>query len=82
MVADAWTAAMLGLWNAGLWVLRLVLRLDRRSADPGPVRTRPGRGELYRTTFWLAGVVMVVMLLVQLGVGGVRRSGRGGWPRC
>mgnify|MGYP003381600745 CR=1 FL=1 len=23
IVADGWTAAMLGLWNAGLWLLRL-----------------------------------------------------------
>ena len=27
VVADAWTAAMLGLWNAGLWAMRLVLNI-------------------------------------------------------
>ena len=26
--ADAWTAAMLGLWNAGLWLLKLVLNIE------------------------------------------------------
>ena len=41
VVADAWTTAMLALWNAGLWLLRLVLGLtdafltpDLREAGP------------------------------------------------
>ena len=27
VIADGWTSAMLGLWNAGLWALRLVLNI-------------------------------------------------------
>ena len=26
VVADAWTVAMLAVWNTGLWLLRLVLQ--------------------------------------------------------
>ena len=47
-VADAWTAAMLGLWNAGLWLLRLALTfLDflltpRTAPAPGCTRSCSG----------------------------------------
>ena len=28
IVADGWTAAMLGIWNAGLWLLKLILGIE------------------------------------------------------
>ena len=75
VVADSWTAAMLGLWNAGMWLLRVVLGLIDDLMTPDLSEHGPG-GELYRTTFWLAGVVMVAMFAVQVGVAAFRRSGK------
>ena len=46
VIADGWTSAMLGLWNAGLWALRLVLEHHRRPAHPGPERERARRGRV------------------------------------
>jgi hypothetical protein len=75
VVADGWTAAMLGLWGAGLWALRLVLNLmdafltpDLRAAGPGAA--------VYRATFWVAGALVLVLAVIQLGVAAVRRDGR------
>lgn len=28
VVVDGWTAAMLGIWNAGLWMLKLALTIE------------------------------------------------------
>lgn len=75
VVADGWTAAMLGLWNAGLWVLRLVLNLMDAFVTPDLSADGPG-AELYRTTFWIAGTLCTVMVLVQLGVAAFRRDGK------
>ncbi|MFZ0158364.1 MAG: hypothetical protein WAL50_04990, partial [Kineosporiaceae bacterium] len=75
IVADGWTAAMLGLWQAGLWVLRLVLSLidsftAADLAESGPMAS------VYQVTFWVAGAVMLALVMVQLGVAAIRRDGR------
>jgi len=74
-VADTLTAAMLSLWNAGLWVLRAVLELEDAILTPnigeqGPV------GELYATTFWIALALVGSLILVQIGVALGKRDGR------
>jgi type IV secretion system protein TrbL len=74
-VADTLTAAMLALWNAGLWVLRAVLELEDAILTPnigekGPV------GELYATTFWIALALVGILILVQIGVALGKRDGR------
>jgi hypothetical protein len=74
-VADTLTAAMLSLWNAGLWVLRAVLELEDAILTPnigeqGPV------GELYATTFWIALALVGILILVQIGVALGKRDGR------
>jgi len=74
-VADTLSAAMLALWNAGLWVLRAVLELEDAILTPnigeqGPV------GELYATTFWIALALVGILLLVQIGVALGKRDGR------
>ena len=70
VVSDSLTAAMLALWNAGLWVLRAVLELEDAILTPslgedGPV------GELYATTFWIAlalvGILMFVLPTLAIG---------------
>ena len=36
IIADAWTTVMVGIWNAGLWVLQVVFKAKelRRVAEP------------------------------------------------
>src|SRR4051812_8397991 len=75
VVADGWTTAMLGLWNAGLWVLRLVLSIVDHLLTPDLSPTGPGAG-IYATTLWLAGALVLIMLMVQLGVTALRRDGK------
>ncbi len=74
IVTDAWTVAMLALWNAGLWVLRMVFYLMDAFITPDLRATGPA-AELYRTTFWLAGALVLIMGLLQLGVSAARRDG-------
>lgn len=73
LAAQAWQVAMLGLWNAGLWLLGLVLHIEDALLTPdlrgdGPV------GEAYALTFWMAAALGVVMLLAQLLVALLRRD--------
>jgi type IV secretion system protein TrbL len=75
VVADGWTSAMLGLWNAGLWALRLVLNIIDALLTPDLGENGPG-GIVYRTTFWLAGALVLIMLMIQLGLAAMRRSGK------
>lgn len=75
VVADGWTAAMLGLWNAGLWLLKLVLNLVDAFTTPDLSAGGPG-AQVYQMTFWIAGVLMLLLTMVQLGVAAVRRDGR------
>jgi type IV secretion system protein TrbL len=76
VIADGWTSAMLGLWNAGLWALRLVLNIIDGLLTPDLSENGPG-AVVYRTTFWLAGALVLIMLMIQLGLAAIRRSGKG-----
>ena len=75
VVADGWTAAMLGLWNAGLWAMRLVLNIMDSFLTPDLSENGPG-AEIYRTTFWIAGALVLVMVMIQFGVAAIRRDGK------
>ncbi|EWT06800.1 hypothetical protein N864_16800 [Intrasporangium chromatireducens Q5-1] len=75
VVADAWTVAMLGLWNAGLWVMRIVLNLMDAFLTPDLSEAGPA-ATVYQVTFWAAGALVVAMAAVQLGVAAVRRDGK------
>jgi hypothetical protein len=75
VIADGWTSAMLGLWNAGLWALRLVLNIIDGLLTPDLSENGPG-AMVYRTTFWLAGALVLIMLMIQLGLAAIRRSGK------
>ena len=74
IVADAWTAAMLGLWNAGLWLLRLALTFLDFLLTPDLSEDGPGAW-LYRVMFWIAAALLLIMMLVQLGVAVAKRDG-------
>jgi hypothetical protein len=75
VVIDGWTAAMLGIWNAGLWLLKLALTIEDAFLVPDLSASGPMR-DLYGATFWIAGAMVLLLFLVQLGVAGVRRDGQ------
>ena len=74
-LADGWTTAMLSLWNAGLWLLQLVLNLGDALLTPDLREGGSGAG-IYRTAFWIAGALFVILAFVQLGTAAIRRDGR------
>ena len=77
-VADAvtgiWTMMMMALWNSGLWVLRLEFAVIDALTTPDLSADGPARSA-YQTTLWIAGALVVVLLVIQLGVAAIRRSG-------
>ena len=75
LVLQVWTTAMLGLWSAGLWTLRVVLVLEDGLLTPDLSEGGPASAA-YRVTFWLAGVLAGVLLLVQIGLVLLRRDAR------
>lgn len=76
-VADAvtgiWTMMMMALWNSGLWVLRLEFAVIDALTTPDLSADGPARSA-YQTTLWIAGALVVVLLVIQLGVAAIRRS--------
>lgn len=75
VIADGWTTAMLALWNAGLWLLKLVLGIEDAFLTPQVSQDGPMSG-VYPSTFWVAAALVLVLLMVQLGVAAVRRDGQ------
>ncbi|MFT4218094.1 MAG: hypothetical protein QM619_13060 [Micropruina sp.] len=75
IVVDAWTAAMLAMWNSGLWTLQTVLGWADALLTPDLSETGPA-AELYRVTFWLAACLVLLLGLVQLGMAAGKRDGR------
>lgn len=73
--ADAWTSAMLALWDAGLFVLRVVLNLTDSFLTPDLSEGGPGR-EVYAYTLWIGGALVLVMAMIQLGFAAFRRDGK------
>jgi type IV secretion system protein TrbL len=74
--ADAWTVAMLAIWNAGLFVLRIVLTFSELFLTPDLRADGPGR-DVYSYTLWLALALVVIMTIVQLGAAAFKREGKG-----
>jgi len=74
--ADAWTAAMLALWNAGLFVLKLVLSFADMFLTPDLSENGPGKG-VYVYTFWIAASLVIVMAMIELGIAAFKREGKG-----
>jgi len=75
VAADAWKAAMVGLWSAGLWLLKLSFSVIDAFTRPDVSTGGPLAGAL-PTTLWLGGAVAVLLLFVQLGAALVRRDGQ------
>ena len=75
VVTDVWISAMLSLWGAGLWLLRLAFSVIDALATPDLSADGPLAG-VYPVTFGIGAVVASVMALVQLGVAAARRDGQ------
>lgn len=75
-MADGWIAAWLSIWNAGLWLLRLVLSWSDAWLTPDLSANGPGH-DLYQITFWIAGVLLLIIVMIQLGIAAFRRDGKG-----
>ncbi len=76
IVTDAWTAMWLSVWNAGLWLLRLILQWMDAWLVPDLSADGPAQ-DLYQVTFWIAGVMVMILLVVQIGIAAGRRDGKG-----
>ncbi len=75
VAADMWIATCLSVWWAGLWLLRLVLGWMDFWLTPDLTGNGPGHA-LYGTTFWIAGVLVVIMMMIQLGIAVLRGDGK------
>lgn len=75
VVRDAWTAAMLAVWDAGLFVLAVVLNFIDSFLTPDLSGDGPGR-EVYAYTLWIAATLVLIMAMLQLGVAAFRRDGK------
>lgn len=73
--ADAWTAAMLALWEAGLFLLRIVLTFADMFLTPDLSPEGPGR-DVYAYALWIALALVVIMTMVQLGHAAFKREGK------
>ena len=74
--ADAWTAAMLAIWNSGLFVLRIVLTFSELFLTPDLSADGPGK-DVYAFTLWLALALVVILAMIQLGAAAFKREGKG-----
>ena len=74
--ADAWTAAMLAIWNSGLFVLRIVLTFSELFLTPDLSADGPGR-DVYAFALWLALGLVVILAMIQLGAAAFKREGKG-----
>lgn len=74
--ADAWTAAMLAVWNSGLFVLRIVLTFSELFLTPDLSADGPGK-DVYAFALWLALALVVILAMIQLGAAAFKREGKG-----
>lgn len=74
--ADAWTAAMLAIWNSGLFVLRIVLTYSELFLTPDLRGDGPGK-DVYSFALWLALALVVLLTVIQLGAAAFKREGKG-----
>ena len=74
--ADAWTAAMMAIWSAGLYVLRIVLSFSELFLTPDLSPGGPGR-DVFAYALWLALALVVLMTMIQLGAAAFKREGKG-----
>ena len=72
-LADGWTAVMISIWSAGLWLLEAVFKTLDRFLTPD--LTDPGLVGLHSISLWISLVVAVVIGFAQIGQAAIRRDG-------
>jgi type IV secretion system protein TrbL len=73
--ADAWTAAMMAIWDSGLYILRIVLTFSELFLTPDLSADGPGH-DVYAFTLWLALALVTILALLQLGAAAFKRDGK------
>ncbi len=72
-VSDLWTKAMIFLWSAALWLLKLALTIIAAFTTPDVSAGGP-LGTVLPTTLWIGGALAGIMMTVQLAVALLRRD--------
>ncbi|MBB3084687.1 hypothetical protein [Geodermatophilus sabuli] len=75
VVTEVWISAMVSLWEAGLWLLRLAFAVVGALTTPDLSADGPLAG-VYPVTFGIGATVAGLMALLQLGAAAVRRDGQ------
>ena len=72
-LADGWTAAMISLWSAGMWLFEAVFQVLDRFLTPDV--TDPGLANLYGITLWISFLMALLIGFGQIGLAALRRDG-------
>jgi type IV secretion system protein TrbL len=73
-LADGFTSMMMGLWSAGMWLLKTAFGLIDGFT---PSVSDPDLSKLYSVTLWISLVIAVVVAFGQIGLAVLRQDGRG-----
>ena len=74
VAADGFTAMMMGLWSAAMWLLQTVFGLLDRFVTPNV--QDPDLRHLYEVTVWVSLVVALTIAFGQVGLAVIRHDGR------
>jgi|ThiBio_1000_plan_1041568.scaffolds.fasta_scaffold07835_4 hypothetical protein len=72
-ISDLWTKAMIFLWSAALWLLKLALTIIAAFTTPDVSAGGP-LGSVLPTTMWIGAALAAIMMAVQLAVALLRRD--------
>ncbi|GAC1519753.1 MAG: hypothetical protein NVS3B1_01690 [Marmoricola sp.] len=75
VAADAFTAACLAVWDAGLFFFQLLLELMAYFLTPDLSENGPER-QVYAYAFWMAGALLSILVMVQLALAAAQGSGK------
>ena len=75
VAADAFTAACLAVWDAGLFFFQLLLELMAYFLTPDLSENGPER-HVYAYAFWMAGALLSILVVVQLALAAAQGSGK------
>ena len=73
-LADGFTSMMMGIWSAGVWLLKTAFGLIDNFT---PSVADPDLAKLYSVTLWIALVIALVVAFGQIGLAVLRQDGRG-----
>lgn len=73
-LADGFTSMMMGLWSAGMWLLKAAFSLIDSFT---PNVNDPDLAKLYSVTLWIGLVIALIVAFGQIGLAVLRQDGRG-----